>query len=184
MNIKKWFKSLEPKVLGMLSGRVLQPLRPLIDKSDVLSFKRHPLAMGVALGFLLGLIPAPFQTVVTILACIAFRANMVAGVITTFYTNPLTIIPIYALAFEVGQWILPGKAELPSMQPIMEFRFASIEWFKALSEWIFSLGTPLLVGLPILGLVFAVLGYYAVELLWRLPVWLRRRKKRLNVHQK
>ena len=184
MNIKKWFQSLEPKVLGMLSGRLLRPLKPLIDRSDVLSFQRHPLAMGVAIGCLLGLIPAPFQTIATVLACIVFRANMVAGVITTFYTNPLTIIPIYALAFEVGQWIMPGKATLPSMEPIMQFRFASIDWFKALSEWILSLGTPLLVGLPIVGIVFAVIGYYGVELLWRLPVWIRMRKKRQKAFQK
>jgi uncharacterized protein (DUF2062 family) len=184
MNIKKWFKSLEPKVLGMLSGRLLKPLKPLLDKSDVLSFQRQPLAMGVAIGCLFGLIPTPFQTIATVVACMLLRANIVAGIVATFYTNPLTIIPIYAFAFKVGQWVLPGNTALPSIDPIMQFQFASVDWFKALSEWILSLGTPLLVGLPIVGLVFAVIGYYGFELLWRLPVWIRMRKKSKKALQK
>ena len=178
MNIKNWFKSLEPKVLEMLSGRLLSPLKPLIDKSDALSFKRQPLAVGVAVGCFFGLIPAPFQTIATIAFCILFRANIVAGVVTTFYTNPFTIIPIYAFAFEVGQWVLPGQTAMPSIQPIMQIPFTSIEWLKAVSEWMFSLGTPLLVGLPIVGILFAMIGYFGVELIWRFPVWLRLHKKR------
>ena len=91
MNIKNWFKSLEPKVLEMLSGRLLSPLKPLIDKSDALSFKRQPLAVGVAVGCFFGLIPAPFQTIATIAFCILALSNKHTWNLLQFYCLFLAI---------------------------------------------------------------------------------------------
>jgi len=39
-----------------------------------------------------------------------------------------------------------------------------------------ALGTPLLIGLPTLGLLLAVLGYVTVQLLWLAPALHRKRR--------
>lgn len=123
--------------------------------------------MGVAVGLFCGLIPGPLQVAGTIVACSLLRANIVAGVITTFYTNPLTIIPLYIAAFHIGDYMLPGDYML---QPFGTAAVGTTEWFSAVYEWIQSLGWPLVVGLPVMGLWFAVNGYWLVNYLWLRPV--------------
>ena len=52
---------------------------------------------------------------------------------------------------------------------------------EALGAWMLSLGKPLLVGIPALGLTLAVLGYFAVVLAWRASVvlaWRARKRRR------
>jgi hypothetical protein len=52
---------------------------------------------------------------------------------------------------------------------------------EALGAWMVSLGKPLLVGIPALGLTLAVLGYFAVELAWRAYIvlaWRARKRRR------
>ena len=76
-------------------------------------FPAQPLARGLAVGLLCGLIPGPLQIAATIVLCSLLRANVVLGVATTFYTNPLTIVPLYALAFQIGSALLPGEQTMP-----------------------------------------------------------------------
>lgn len=47
---------------------------------------------------------------------------------------------------------------------------------QALGTWMQALGTPLLIGLPTLGLLLAVLGYVTVQLLWLAPALHRKRR--------
>lgn len=177
LHLRRWLKGLEPRVLAQLDGPMMRRLRPWVDRHDVLSFKRHPLALGVAIGMFCGLIPGPLQVAGTLLLCAWWRGNVVAGAVATFYTNPLTIVPLYAVAFELGQWVLPGSRSL-SMPPMP----ADGHWLRAMGEWMMSLGWPLAVGLPLLGLSLAVLAWTLVQVAWLAPVWrrlwLRRRARR------
>ena len=131
--------------------------------------------MGVAVGLFCGLIPGPLQVAGTIIVCSLLRGNIVAGVVTTFYTNPLTIIPLYIAAFHIGDRLLPGTYTL---QPFGKATFGSTEWIGAVYDWIQTLGWPLAVGLPVMGLWFAVNGYWLVNYLWLRPVVAR--LKRMN----
>jgi len=50
-------------------------------------------------------------------------------------------------------------------------------------EWVVALGKPLLIGLPLLAILLAVLGYISVDWGWRIYVgyqWRRRKAKRAN----
>ena len=129
--------------------------------------------MGVALGLLCGLIPGPFQVTVTVLACAFFRANIVAGVVATFYTNPLTIVPLYIAAFYIGDRFIPGIHPLP---PFADIGFGHPGWVSALSEWVQALGWPLVIGLPVMGLWFAINGWWLTNYLWLRPVVARARR--------
>jgi uncharacterized protein len=170
-SLRHWFRSLEPKVMGLMAGPFLSRLKPWLDRRDVLNFSRQPLALGVAIGMFCGLIPGPLQILTTAALCAWFRGNLVAGAAATFYTNPLTIVPLYALAYQVGAWVLPGHQHMPQMQSM-----GNGPWFDKLIEWVGALGWPLVVGLPVMGLAFALAAYAIVQAMWLAPVLRRARR--------
>ena len=113
---------------------------------------------------------------------ILFRVNLPISVLVTLYSNPFTIVPLYLVAYGLGQLVLPGHEGPPSFPP--HFAGKSIgEWLSDLLHWLTSMGKPLMVGLPLLALLFAVVGYFTVDCAWRVYVrctWQRRRKHRLK----
>ena len=173
MRIKHWFRSLEPRVLAEFDRPMLAWAKPWLDRHDLLSFTRRPLARGVAIGLLCGLIPGPLQVAATVIVCSFCRGNIVAGVVATFYTNPLTIVPLYIAAFHIGDRLIPGVHVMPAFADI---GFGSPGWVSALSEWVQALGWPLVIGLPVMGVWFAINGYWLVNYLWLRPVVARAKR--------
>ena len=171
--LRRWLRSMEPRARTATQKPWLQRWQPWLEQRALFRFQRQPLAKGVAAGLFCGLIPGPFQLPGTLLACAWLRGNEVAGGIATFYTNPLTTVPLYALAFQLGAWLLPGEQSLPAWTRAAPDGAVTVQ---ALAQWVQALGWPLLVGLPALGLVFAVLGYVLVQVLWLLPALQRQRR--------
>ena len=64
---------------------------------------RRRVAMGVAVGLAVGVVPLPTQMVLAAVAAIACRANVAAAVAATWLTNPLTLVPIWSLAILLGR---------------------------------------------------------------------------------
>ena len=93
-----------------------------------------------------------------LLLAIPLRRNVPVALVTTLYTNPFTIVPLYALAYGYGQLLLPGE------------RAALVAPFEMSWDWMVSLGKPLAVGLLALASTLAVLGYAAVQIAWRVYV--------------
>jgi len=176
--LRGWLRHLEPRVLESLNSPFLRRMRPWLDQHDVLSFTREPLARGVAIGMLCGLIPGPLQILGSIGLCAWLRGNVIAAAIATAYTNPLTIVPLYWLAFQIGALLLPGPQVMPPLEmPHGHF----MQWAAGLGAWITALGWPLLVGLPVLGTLLAVNAYALVQLLFLTPVLRRVRRMRARM---
>ncbi|RZJ11454.1 MAG: DUF2062 domain-containing protein, partial [Haliea sp.] len=72
---RSWLRHLEPRVLDRLNNSWLRGTRPWLDRHDVLSFTREPLARGVAIGMLCGLIPGPLQVLGSLGMCAWLRGN-------------------------------------------------------------------------------------------------------------
>jgi uncharacterized protein (DUF2062 family) len=164
--LRHWLRNLEPRVLAHMNGPLLQRMRPWLDRREVFNFNRRPLALGVAIGMFCGLIPGPLQVPATLAVCAWLRGNAIAGALATCYTNPLTIVPLYLLAFQVGQWVLPGTQTLP---PLPTMGHGAADWMQGLLAWAQAMGWPLLVGLPLLGGALALLAYGAMQALWLSP---------------
>ena len=153
--LRRWLRALEPRARQLLDRSWLAQFQPWLEQRALFRFQRQPLARGVAAGMFCGLIPGPLQ---------------IPG---TFYTNPLTTVPLYVMAFYLGALVMPGAQTLPawsSVAPGGEFTV------QALGTWMQALGAPLLIGLPTLGLLLAVLGYATVQLLWLAPALHRKRR--------
>lgn len=171
--VRRGLRGLEPRVRAQLARGWLARWQPWLERRALFRFQRQPLARGVAVGLFCGLIPGPVQLPATLLACACVRGNFVAGGVATFYTNPLTTVPLYALAFYLGALLMPGVQTLPPWSSLAPGGNGTL---AVLADWVQALGWPLLVGLPVLGLLAAVLGYVAVHLLWLAPAWQRGRR--------
>jgi uncharacterized protein (DUF2062 family) len=84
-------------------------------------------------------------------------------------------------AFHIGLFVLREDADaLPHFTFGLHGRSVG-EWFSDLVHWMTTIGKPVAVGLPLMGIAFAVIGYFAVDRMWRLYVrcaWQNRRRRR------
>ena len=140
---------------------------------------RKSVSGGVAVGMLCGLIPGPLQMLGAALIAIPLGVNLPVALITTLYTNPFTIVPLYLFAYWIGSLVtgVGGKMVEPP-----EFAWTQIgTWLHALADWALALGKPLAIGLLLLASSLAVLGWVAVQVGWRAWVviqWRRRARRR------
>lgn len=139
---------------------------------------RRRVALGAALGLALGVVPVPGQMFIAGAAAVLLRANVAAAVAATWLTNPFTLVPIWALAIWLGKLVLPGSRLQNAPVRRLELAWAHPDtWWPAVSAWCASLGKPLLVGLPLTGVVLGAALYAAVHVGWWTVVVLERRRR-------
>jgi uncharacterized protein (DUF2062 family) len=173
--IRRFTARLQPAVDRITSNPTVRRLAPAIADPDLWHLNRRSTARAVAIGLFCGLIPGPLQALAAIALCLAVRANFPLAVITTLYTNPLTIVPLYLVAYEIGRVFVTGAdSALPDLPPLHQ---GLGEYLPALGGWMAGLGAPLALGLVLLASTLALLGWVAVRLGWRWHVvraWQRR----------
>jgi len=183
---RKLLRRLLPSQESIRANRYVARLGPRLQHHNLWRLNRRSAAGGVAAGLFAGLIPGsnPVQFLAASLLAVALKVNLPVAVAVTLYSNPFTIVPLYYCAFKLGELALwRGHGELPDIALALEgkgFR----EWIPAALEWLASVGKPLLVGLPLLAILLAVVGYVLVDWVWRLHVsieWRRRRLRRARV---
>ena len=178
--MRKFFRKYVPNHEAVKSHRWLKPFGRWLLHHNLWHLHRRSVAGGVAIGLFCGLIPGPFQMISAALLAALFRVNLPVAVFTTLYTNPFTILPLYALAYEIGKWVIGGRHSAEMKLP----PFPELHWHNFITglwDWFLMLGEPLLVGLPLLALGLAFAGYVVVRLAWRVAVilkWRARHKAR------
>jgi uncharacterized protein (DUF2062 family) len=165
--MRKFIRNRLPDHDTILRQRWLGPVRHLLRHPNLWHLHRRSVAGGVAIGLFCGLIPGPLQMISAALLAVLLRVNLPVAVFTTLYTNPFTIVPLYLLAYEIGLLVIgtPGSAVVPP--------FPELHWHDGAIQvwaWLMALGKPLLIGLPLLAVGLAGIGYVAVRLFWRLYV--------------
>ena len=173
---RKFFRKYLPDPDEVLAKPWAAPFRPWLGHPNLWHLNRHSVPKAVAIGLFCGLIPGPFQMLGALLMAIPLRSNVPVAMFVTFYTNPLTIVPLYLIAYAYGSAILGYHG--------LDAQIAPFEWGWSLSafwQWMLSLGKPLGIGIVALALTLAVLGYFMTELAWRVYVvraWRARRERR------
>lgn len=170
---------LQPAVDRITSHPWVQRYIPSLADPDLWHINRRSAARAVAVGFFCGLIPGPLQAFAAILLCLLVRANFPIAVVTTFYTNPFTIVPLYVVAYEYGSLFFPGATPISELALPRPTGF--MDYGPALVHWMAELGKPLALGLVLLALTLAATGWIVVRLAWRChAVWAWRRRSRLR----
>lgn len=176
--MRRFLKKHLPDINRIGDTACLRPLRSRLLHPRLWHLNRHSAAGAVAAGLACGLIPGPLQMLAAALCAVLFRINLPLALLVTLYTNPLTIIPLYLLAYEIGRWALGDASHfVPPPEPDW---LQLGTWLPALAEWMLGVGKPLGLGLLLLAAFLAVFGYFAVKAAWRLHLlhaW-RERKRR------
>jgi len=154
----------------LLNRRGLGWLGHWLDQPACWAIQRRKVAQGVALGLFTGLLPGPPKRLLTLLLALLLRVNLPAALLVTLYSNPLTILPLYFLAYSYGQLLLGSLATGTIGQPPVWLEQSLWQWVVDAGAWSLQLGWPLAVGLLALGLTLALSGYMAVMLGWRCVV--------------
>ncbi|GJQ64012.1 MAG: hypothetical protein SCALA702_30650 [Melioribacteraceae bacterium] len=130
-------------------------LKRYFSKFIGLKASPHKLAWSVAIGVFIGFfIPIGFQSFFIIPLALALEVNLIVAYISTLVSNPITAIPMYYVAVNVGQRLTGIEVLWSNFEKVFsEFSFSAL----------MNLGTDSLIvfftGSLFLGLIFAALLY-------------------------
>lgn len=173
--MRKHLRKILPTHEAIHGNRWLAPLQSTLLHPRLWHLNRRSAAGAVAVGLFCGLIPGPLQMLGAAIAAVVLRVNLPLSLATTLYTNPLTIVPLYVLAFELGKLALGGAGGRITTPP--EYNGSVATWIGDIVQWMIHLGMPLAVGLLLLASLLAAAGYGVVRLGWRIYLiraWRRR----------
>jgi len=169
-----------PKHETIRQNRWIRPFGTWLHHPNLWHFNRRSVAGGVAAGLFCGLIPGPLQMIGGALLAVLFRVNLPVAILVTLYTNPLTIVPLYFVAYQLGTLVTDPQHHMT----LSRFTVPDMgwdNWLPVMMDWIATLGKPFAIGLPLLAIILALSGYLLVRLSWRFWVvwqWRKRGKQK------
>jgi len=157
-------------------SRFLRWLGPRLHEPELWRLRRHAVARGIAIGVFFGFLIPIAQIPVAALLAFLLRANLWVTAVATLVTNPFTFAPMYYAAYRLGAWLLGAPAVVgeAALDPAAADGF--VAWLAFWWERLNGIGRPLVVGLSVLAVGAAVVGYFATLLVWRMAVVLKRRR--------
>jgi len=129
-----------------------------------MAFKPAFCCRAFAVGLFFAWMPVPFQMALAAGTAIWIGTNLPLSVVIVWITNPFTIPPMFYSAYIVGTWIIG--------EPATDFSFElTFDWLlnELSTSW-----KPFLAGCFTLATLSSLLGYFAINVIWRYSV-LRRR---------
>ena len=135
----------------------MSPFRHLLHDHRLWGIRRRNVVPAFAIGLFIAFMPFPGHTLTGALLALAFRVNIPVAALATWVSNPVTMFIMYPAAYQLGRKLLDA--------PVREVSFA-VSW-----EWVthtfVTIWQPMLLGCFILGAAAAIVGYVALDLLWR-----------------
>lgn len=161
-----WVQQHVPTREAIERNRFLRPVAHRILMPALWRFTRRSVPRGVALGIATGIL-APFvHAPAAAMLALPTRANVPVAVGVTFLHNPLTTVPIYWCAYQLGHWILHYDRQVPG-RPIAGTVVANASWL----HWLVAQGGPAtIVGLLAMAFGGALIGYAAASLVWQVRI--------------
>lgn len=157
---KKFIRRFIPDHHTIRDHKHLRFLGTLLHDPNILHLNRRSVSGAFGVGLFMAFIPVPLQMIFAAIGAIFFRVNLPISIALVWITNPLTLAPVYFLAYKIGTLILQS--------PVQELHF------ELTSEWLMKeLGViwqPFLLGCFVISTVSAIVGFFAVRGLWRLHV--------------
>ena len=168
---KHLFKRYLPEHHKIKNHKHLRFFGRLLHEENLWHLNRVSTSRAFAIGLFAAFMPIPFQMVLAAALAILWRANLPVSVVLVWITNPVTMPPIFYFAYKVGAIILRTPPHAFNFEP-------SWQW---LSNKIDIIWEPLLLGSLVCGIISAIIGYFAIQLFWRLWImraWHRRKFRR------
>ena len=176
--MRRTLKKYLPNHETIRRNRWLRPFESSLLHPRLWHLNRHSAAGAVAAGLFCGLIPGPLQMLGAAICALIFRVNLPLAMFVTLYTNPFTIVPLYLVAYQIGRLATGDSAGFVEPPAFEMTRF--IAWTEAMQQWMLGVGKPLGIGLVLLAIMLAAIGYVVTKAAWRfwlIRAW-RQRKAR------
>jgi uncharacterized protein len=146
----------------MVKNTVRRRLRLIYLRAIRLRGNPHELALGLAFGIGIGMMPlVPFHMIVALAVAFFFRASKITAVAGTWICNPVTMYPIYIYGYKIGVVILGFDHHARFLMPVTE-AIGQGNYLEA-TQIILSGGgiaaATFLFGGFVLGLIFSVPSY-------------------------
>tara|TARA_R110002072_G_scaffold155883_3_gene306318 strand:+ start:8855 stop:9484 length:630 start_codon:yes stop_codon:yes gene_type:complete len=171
MSLRNFLKRYLPKKEHIHKHGGLHLLSDYLHDPNIWHLHRRSSAAGAAIGMFCAFIPFPVQTIISAALAILFRVNLPLAIVFSFFSNPVTIPPLFFFAYQIGAMLL-GLDEKD-----VKFSF-SWEW---ITNTLVHIWEPLLLGCFIMGTISSILTYSIIRLIWRLTAiskWEKRRKSK------
>lgn len=143
----------------------LRFLETHIRDRNLWHFNRRSVPRATAIGLFCAYLPMPFEMLPAAIGAIVFSANLPLSLAWVWISNPLTWIPLYTPAYLLGAKLL-GVSVVPLEQITLGLLGSQL--------------AALWLGCLIVGTSLAVVGYWAMRILWRIKVissWKDRRHR-------
>ena len=165
---KQIIKRLLPDPHKIKEYKALKIFGNLLTAPNLWHLNRASVANAVSIGLFVAYIPFVGHMLIAALFAIWLRANLAIAVLLVWIANPVTVVPMFGIAYYVGARVL-GLAP-------MELHFHSFGLCKEI--WL-----PLMMGCMICGGLLAIAGNLFVRFVWRFQIkkaWkLRQARRRL-----
>ena len=166
--MKRWVPTRET----IMGSRWLAPVAHHLEDDRLWHMERGSVARAVAIGVFFGFLLPTAQFIFAVACAIWLRGHVAVAAAATLVTNPLTFAPVYWLAHRIGSLLLgrsgpQATAEAAVVEARTEATIAAQGWLVATLQTVQSAGAPLILGLAVLAVVGAVIGFGTVWLLWR-----------------
>lgn len=176
IRIAKWAQANMPTREQMEQNRFA---RPLAARHELWRFTRRSVPRGVAVGLFIGIfamIPG-VQLVGAALMCVPVRGNIPMAALMTFVSIPPTTLFVFLPG---AVWVgnrFGFHADIATVTQLMAHGAGIRDWLA----WLGTDAAPsLVIGLGVISLVAAILGYAVSAVGWR---WWTGRKRRVRLAQ-
>jgi uncharacterized protein (DUF2062 family) len=157
---RRFFRKFAFKRHHMSEQWYMTPFRHLLQDHRLWGIRRRWVVPAFALGLFIAFQPFPGHILTAALLALALRVNIPVAAVSTFVSNPATVLPMYYFAYQLGSKLL-GMEEQP-------FGFEmSIDW---VTHTFVNIWQPMLLGSFLLGSVAALVGYVVLDILWRISI--------------
>ncbi len=135
----------------------------------------HTIAMGLAAGVFVGLLPVlPFQTIIAVALAFVVRGSKIAAALGTWISNPLNWVPLYMLFYHLGKKVIHLNVPAFNPQQLEMAQMLDVGW---------KFFAVMMAGGLIIALPSAILSYflaYKGVTLYRRKKAKRQERKRLQ----
>ncbi|OHC97399.1 MAG: hypothetical protein A3H25_17810 [Sphingomonadales bacterium RIFCSPLOWO2_12_FULL_63_15] len=176
----RWWHANAPTRESLEHNKFLAPVAHRVLEPSLWRFTRRSVPRGVALGLLVGiflLIPG-IQIAGAALLALPFRANIPVAAAMTFLSNPATTPLILWLSVYIGNWMLGRSADASGFMALVDEHATIGQW----TAWLVSEAAPaMLLGLAIISVVSAIVGYVLADWFWRHRMGRKWRARKLRI---
>lgn len=157
------------------NSRLLRWLGPRLHDPSLWHINRRAVARGVAIGAFFGLMIPVAQIPAAAVFALMLRANLWIAAVSTLVSNPFTYAPLYYFAYRLGAALLGAPAA--SSDAIEAQAGAAVGGVAEVWNWVMGVGQPLVLGMLVMAVTGALVGYVAARFFWRIRVLVRRKRR-------